>query len=96
MRRALLTVLLAASLAAGVAASAPAASAPSSCGTVDGKKGVSAEFITATGTGCNTARKVAAGYLPGGKKPAGRKYKNKAGKVTATKKNAKVTFALAD
>ena len=63
---------------------------------VDGKKGVSAQFITATGTGCNTGRKVAAGYLPGGKRPAGWKYKNKAGKVTATKKQAKVTFTLAD
>ena len=95
MRNALLTLLLAAALMAGVTASASAA-APSSCGTVDGKKGTSAMFIVATGTGCNTARKVAAGYLPGGHKPSGWKYKNKAGKVTATKKSAKVTFDLAD
>ena len=45
--------------------------------------------------GLQHRRKVAAGYLPGGKRPAGWKYENKAGKVTATKKQAKVTFTLA-
>jgi hypothetical protein len=95
MRHTLLTLLLAAGLTVGITASAPAA-APSSCGTVDGKKGTAAMFIIATGTGCNTARKVAAGYLAGGHKPSGWTYKNKAGKVTATKKQAKVTFDLAE
>ena len=82
------------SLALVATVALPSAAPAASCGSVSGDFNTYAQQIRASKVGCKTARRVARGYLPGGRRVPGWRYTYRGYNIKARKGSARVKFIL--